>query len=731
MLQKNLLKTAIRKRYVVSLLFIALLVSISQFVVGHKLYGQMSEAKLINLSGMQRMLSQKIALYAFAIESKGDSDLASNRALLIAAIEKFESNHEYIFAQITDKLHRTELAPEIELLFFEASPSLRERISLYSAEARRVAYGTVVPSRSNLFTTSYTESLLSDLDTVVQHIQWDTETKQAQIMFIEIVIGGIIILVLLLIGWFVFLPMENLLFSHVSKLESERKRAFELQSLAEKATQAKDEFLANMSHELRTPLNGIMGMISLAQVEKNQIKQYDFLNKAMHSGKYLLALVNDILDITKIESGQSFVVERDFELPQVLDNCIAPFAISCERKNIKFSYVANTDLPSRVRADDTRLIQIINNLLSNAIKFTNNGEITVRAGVKVNKGLVLHLSVQDTGVGIDEDKLQSVFKKFVRVDNSKTRTVGGVGVGLAVCKELSDLMGGNIWAESELGKGSKFYLELPLGRPNNTIPFPDKTKTSVFSRCAVIDDLDTTCQYMQLVLKQVGVESDSFNSAKKLTELDDSLTHYLVIYIDWHMPDMDGIELAKSLQSRFGERCPKLVLVSAASDEMDTLNKHKQLFWKIYSKPINPYSITRDLKLLLGDPLTQKGNASHSKVLVAEDNEINALIVIHMLESEGYEVVHALNGEAAVEQVRQQSFDIVLMDIDMPVMDGLQATRMIRKELSSEVPIIALTANAYDSDVKASLDAGMTAHLSKPINKDTLFKAIHQTLVNS
>jgi len=730
MLHKNLLKSVIRKRYVISLIFIAVLVSISQFVVGHKLYAQMSEAKLINLSGMQRMLSQKIALYSFSIESKGGKSFAESRMLLIGAIEKFEANHDYIFTEITDKLHRGELSPEVELLYFDASPSLRERISLYAAEARRVAYGTVKPSQSNMFETTYTEALLSDLDTVVQHIQWDTESKQAQIMYIEIMIGGVIIVVLLLIGWVVFLPMEHLLFSHVSKLESERKRALELQEMAEKATQAKDEFLANMSHELRTPLNGIMGMISLAQVEKNQIKQYDFLAKAMHSGRHLLSLVSDILDITKIESGQSFVVERDFELPQVLDNCIAPFAITCERKNIKFSYVANTDLPSRVRADDTRLIQIINNLLSNAIKFTNSGEITVRAGVKVNNGLVLHFSVQDTGIGISEETLESIFQKFVRADNSKTRTVGGVGIGLAVCKELTELMNGKIWAESEPGKGSTFSLELPLGRPDNTIPFPDKSKTTVFSRCAVIDDLDTTCQYMQLVLKQVGVESDSFNSAGELTKLDDSLTHYLVIYIDWHMPDMDGVELARSLRARFGDRCPKLALVSAASDEIETLNRHRQLFWKVYSKPINPYSITRDLKLLVNDPKSRKEDESHSKVLVAEDNEINALIVIHMLESEGYEVVHALNGESAVEQVRQQPFDIVLMDIDMPVMDGLEATRLIRKELGSEVPIIALTANAYDSDVKASLDAGMTAHLSKPINKDILFKAIHQTLVN-
>lgn len=730
MLHKNLLKSVIRKRYVISLIFIAVLVSISQFVVGHKLYAQMSESKLINLSGMQRMLSQKIALYSFSIESKGDKSFAESRMLLIGAIEKFEANHEYIFAEVTEKLHRGELAPEVELLYFDASPSLRERISLYAAEARRVAYGTVKPSQSNMFETTYTEALLSDLDTVVQHIQWDTESKQEQIMYIEIMIGGVILMVLLLIGWVVFLPMEHLLFSHVSKLENERKRALELQDMAEKATQAKDEFLANMSHELRTPLNGIMGMISLAQVEKNQVKQYDFLVKAMHSGRHLLSLVSDILDITKIESGQSFVVERDFELPQVLDNCIAPFAITCERKNIKFSYVANTDLPSRVRADDTRLIQIINNLLSNAIKFTNSGEITVRAGVKVNNGLVLHFSVQDTGIGISEETLETIFQKFVRADNSKTRTVGGVGIGLAVCKELTELMNGKIRAESEPGKGSTFSLELPLGRPDNTIPFPDKSKTTVLSRCAVIDDLDTTCQYMQLVLKQVGVESDSFNSAGELTKLDDSLTHYLVIYIDWHMPDMDGVELAKSLRARFGDRCPKLALVSAASDEIETLNRHRQLFWKVYSKPINPYSITRDLKLLTNDPKSRKKDESHSKVLVAEDNEINALIVIHMLESEGYEVVHALNGESAVEQVRQQPFDIVLMDIDMPVMDGLEATRLIRKELGSEVPIIALTANAYDSDVKASLDAGMTAHLSKPINKDILFKAIHQTLVN-
>ncbi len=727
MFNKQFLRTEIRKRYVISLLLIALLVTFSELFIGFKLNRQVDDSNVINLSGSQRMLSQKIALYAITLETDNQNQ-SENLLKFKAAVLQFERNHNELVSRVNSASENGELSDKLNTLYFGQKPSLHDRVQLYIIESKRFGEGLVSTDDAVVFNPSFTESLLVDLDQIVNQFESESEHKLGQIMNVETFIWLTVLVILVIIAVFVFGPLEAQILAHTESIEKDKHKAVLLKDIAEKATKAKTDFLANMSHELRTPLNGVLGMIALAEEEAMQVKRNNYLEKAKESGLHLSSIVDDLLNISKIETGDFEVSPRDFELPVVLDNCLAPFAIACERKNLKFQFIASTDLPIWVRTDDARLVQVINSLLDNAIKFTSSGSITVTAGVIMDNGLTLEISVQDTGIGLNEDKHEFIFEKFVQVDGSSTREYGGTGIGLAVCKEFVELLGGEVRLESQLGIGSTFHIRVPLGQPDNRVTFQSKSIPTVGKRCAVIDDLETTCQYMQLVLKQVGMEVDIFSSAEELLKKDHEIENYFAIFVDLHMPKMDGLELAKGLHARFGKKCPKLAMISAASDEMTSVQYHVDLFWKIYTKPINPYSITRDLKIAMGEQKFKEVNREKIKILVVEDNEINAMIVKHMLEAYGHKVEHVENGQLAVERVQMEEFDLVLMDVDMPVMDGLQATRIIKNELRKEIPIVALTANAFDADIRASIDAGMSFHVTKPINKAVLMEAIQKAL---
>lgn len=726
-LNKQSLRVAVRKRYIISLVLIGCLVTFMEVFTGAKLYQQFDDASVINLSGSQRTLSQKIAFYAKILETDSRNH-ANNHSIYKMALVQFEKNHLFLIDWVQEETLKGRISGKLNDIYFGQEPNLHDRVQLFISEAKRFGQGLVSTDDSIAFSSSFTESLLKDLDEVVKQFEIESRDNLSQIMQMETFVWLAVIVILIVLAIFVFKPMESMVRDYADSVEADKQAAIRLKDLAESATKAKTKFLANMSHELRTPLNGVLGMIALAQEKPNESDRQEYLKQAKESGLHLAAIVDDILNISSIEKGQTNVTPRDFELPVVLDNCIAPFAIACERKNLRFHFIAETDLPIWVRTDDKRLVQIINNILDNAIKFTSVGSIIMSASVKMEKGLRLELSIKDTGIGISPEKQQTIFEKFIQEDTSTTREVGGTGIGLAIAKELTELLGGRIWLESEKGQGSTFYVQIPLGQPDNKIAFQNKAVAKVGKRCAVIDDLKTTCQYMQLILMQVGIEADVFSSAGELLEKDKDIENYFAIFMDLHMPAMDGLELAKGLKARFGYKCPKLAMVSAASDEIEDLKLQSDLFWKIYTKPINPYSITRDLKLAMGEQKYKNINIAKLNILVVEDNEINAMIVKHMLEGYGHKVEHVENGQLAVEKVQESDFDIVLMDVDMPVMDGWEASKIIKQELKLDVPIIALTANAFDADVQSSKDAGMIEHISKPIDKAMLLETIQKTL---
>ena len=477
-----------------------------------------------------------------------------------------------------------------------------------------------------------------------------------------------------------------------------------------------------MSHELRTPMNGLFGMIELAidNPEKSNI----YLKKAKTAGRQLLVLINDILDISKIEAGKIKIEQAPVDLLQVLDDVVSLQRVYCQRKGLEFHYLKDPDLPHVIKGDITRISQILHNLLSNAIKFTEQGSVTLKVTyTKRPNGNYLSFDVIDTGIGIESSKLDNIFKKFEQADQSTTREYGGTGLGLSIAKQLAKLMHGDINVTSFIGQGSTFSFTMAAEESQ----LPDiSVEPSANLRCAIVDDLQTSREYFEHVVTSMSIVPKSYESAKAY--LEDSPLAFDVIILDLSMPEMSGVDLLEQLKAMNPQKFPKIILISAELERLEDENDVSKLIWRTHAKPINRRELEHDLgKLIEAKPISrtdiQEGN-NKKRILLAEDNEINAEIVKTILQSEGYKFLHVKNGKDAVDVAKRHRFDLILMDCNMPVMGGIEASMMLRTTLEVDTPIVALTANAFAEDKEECLAAGMTDFLAKPLDKDTLLVCI-------